>query len=84
MEHNQISCIGCEMAQKKRFGQTEALGAGSETRTRTTVKSQVFETSASTIPPFPLFSLNGCKFRKIFFDAQQITLFEKKISHFDK
>ncbi len=29
------------------------LCAGSETRTRTTVKSQVFETSASTIPPFP-------------------------------
>ncbi len=53
IEHNQISRIGCGMAQKKRFGQTEALGAGSETRTRTTVKSQVFETSASTIPPFP-------------------------------
>jgi hypothetical protein len=28
-------------------------GAGSETRTRMTVKSLVFETSASTIPPFP-------------------------------
>ncbi len=31
------------------------FSAGSETRTRTTVKSQVFETSASTIPPFPHF-----------------------------
>ena len=27
--------------------------AGSETRTRTTAKSLVFETIASTIPPFP-------------------------------
>jgi hypothetical protein len=27
------------------------------------------------------FSLSGCKFREIFFDAQQIPLFEKKISH---
>ena len=87
--------------KEKRSGNSGALGAGSETRTRTTVKSQVFETSASTIPPFPHlfkglfevafdylwkdglmpFSLSECKFREIFLDAQQIPLFEKKISH---
>jgi hypothetical protein len=87
--------------KEKRSGNSGALSAGSETRTRTTVKSQVFETSASTIPPFPHlfqglfkvafdfpckvsqspFFLSGCKFREIFLDAQQIPLFEKKISH---
>ncbi len=36
-----------------------ALSAGSETRTRTIVKSQVFETSASTIPPFPHVAFDG-------------------------
>jgi hypothetical protein len=61
--------------------------AGSETRTRTTVKLQVFETSASTIPPFPRTLLlnrnskSGCKCREVFSNPQQIFLFQQIIFH---
>ena len=57
------------------------FSAGSETRTRTTLQPQVFETSASTIPPFPPLYLVvpllkcGRKFRKVFANTQQIPFF---------
>lgn len=61
--------------QKKGPDIRQTLCAGSETRTRMTVKSLVFETSASTIPPFPPLFLSGCKGKKVFFNAQQISFF---------